>query len=47
MFSSLGYEVIALERMSIGGLSLTDYDLPQGVFTELDLEEVSAMLFEA
>ena len=47
MFSSLGYEVIGLERMSIGGLNLADFDLPQGVFTELDLDEVSTMLFEA
>lgn len=45
MFASLGHEVLALERLSIGGLHLVDFGLPEGSFSEIDLNEASEMLF--
>ena len=46
MFATLGHEVLALERLSIGGLHLADFDLPEGSFLEIELNEASTMLFQ-
>lgn len=47
MFATLGHEVLALERLSIGGLHLGDFDLPEGSFSEINLDDVSTLLFQA
>ena len=46
MFGALGHEVVALERWSIGGLHLAEFNLDEGSFTELNANDVSAIVFQ-
>ena len=47
MFASLGHEVLALERLAIGGLQMSAFNLEEGAFVDLSETDVEALVRHA
>lgn len=45
IFEALGNVVLSLHRKSTGGMELSDYNLREGEFCEVSLEEISSRVF--
>ena len=46
MFAALGHEVIALERLAIGGLNLAAFNVKEGAFVDLSDRDVEAFVHQ-
>lgn len=47
MVASLGHEVLALERLAIGGLQMSAFNLEEGAFVDLSETDVEALVSHA
>ena len=46
MFSALGNYVISIHRLAIGEMVLSNYDLEEGEFQEVTLDEINQYIFQ-